>query len=105
MPTEPGTLYIVATPIGNLEDLSRRAERILSAVDLILAEDTRHSRKLLNAYNIKTALLAYHENNEERMTPKVINRLVAGSNVALVADAGTPLISDPGFKLGQTSPR
>ena len=99
MPTEPGTLYIVATPIGNLEDLSRRAERILSAVDLILAEDTRHSRKLLNAYNIKTALLAYHENNEERMTPKVINRLVAGSNVALVADAGTPLISDPGFKL------
>ena len=99
MPTEPGTLFIVATPIGNLEDLSRRAERVLSTVDLILAEDTRHSRKLLNAYNIKTALLAYHGNNEETMTPKVISRLAAGSNVALVADAGTPLISDPGFKL------
>lgn len=99
MATEPGTLYIVATPIGNLEDLGRRAERILSTVDLILAEDTRHSRKLLNSYNIRTALLAFHENNEERMTSQVISRLNAGCNIALVADAGTPLISDPGFKL------
>ena len=99
MPTEPGTLYIVATPIGNLEDLSPRAQRILSTVDLILAEDTRHSRKLLIAFNIKTEMLACHENNEERLTPQVISRLSAGANVALVADAGTPLISDPGFKL------
>ena len=99
MPTEPGTLYVVATPIGNLEDLSPRAQRILSTVDLILAEDTRHSRKLLTAFNIKTEMLACHENNEERLTPQVISRLSAGANVALVADAGTPLISDPGFKL------
>ena len=99
MSTEPGTLYIVATPIGNLEDLSRRAERVLSTVDLILAEDTRHSRKLLSSFNIRTAVLAFHENNEERTTPQVISRLAAGCNVALVADAGTPLISDPGFKL------
>ena len=99
MSTEAGTLYIVATPIGNLEDLSRRAQRVLSAVDLVLVEDTRHSRKLFNSYHIKTTVLAFHENNEERMTPQVISRLVAGCNIALVADAGTPLISDPGFKL------
>ena len=97
--TEPGTLYIVATPIGNLEDLSPRAQRILSSVDLILAEDTRHSARLLNAFDIRTRTLAFHENNEERMTGRIISRLVAGSSVALIADAGTPLISDPGFKL------
>ena len=99
MVTETGTLYIVATPIGNLEDLGRRAQRILSEVDLILAEDTRHSRKLLNSFNIRTALQAFHENNEERMTAQVISRLAGGFDIALVADAGTPLISDPGFKL------
>ena len=99
MATAPGTLYIVATPIGNLEDLSRRAQRILSSVDLVLAEDTRHSRKLFNSFNITTPALAFHDNNEERMTERIISRLVAGSSVALVADAGTPLISDPGFKL------
>ena len=99
MATQPGTLFIVATPIGNLEDLGRRAQRILSEVDLILAEDTRHSRKLLSSFNIKTALQAFHENNEERMTAHVISRLAAGCDIALVADAGTPLISDPGFKL------
>ena len=97
--TEPGTLYIVATPIGNLEDLSPRAQRILSAVDLILAEDTRHSARLLRAFDIRTRTLAFHENNEERMTGRIISRLAAGSSVALIADAGTPLISDPGFKL------
>ena len=97
--TEPGTLYIVATPIGNLEDLSPRAQRILSSVDLILAEDTRHSARLLNAFDIRTRTLAFHENNEERMTGRIISRLAAGSSVALIADAGTPLISDPGFKL------
>ena len=97
--TEPGTLYIVATPIGNLEDLSPRAQRILSAVDLILAEDTRHSARLLRTFDIRTRTLAFHENNEERMTGRIISRLAAGSDVALIADAGTPLISDPGFKL------
>ena len=99
MATDPGTLYIVATPIGNLEDLSRRAQKILSSVDLILVEDTRHSARLLNAYDIRTRTLAFHENNEERVTARIISRLAAGSNIALVADAGTPLISDPGFKL------
>ena len=99
MATDPGTLYIVATPIGNLEDLSPRAQRILSTVDLILAEDTRHSARLLRAFDIRTTTLAFHENNEERMTGRIISRLAAGSSVALVADAGTPLISDPGFKL------
>ena len=99
MATDPGTLYIVATPIGNLEDLSPRAQRILSAVDLILAEDTRHSARLLRTFDIRTRTLAFHENNEERMTARVITRLETGSDIALVADAGTPLISDPGFKL------
>ena len=99
MATDPGTLYIVATPIGNLEDLSPRAQRILSSVDLILAEDTRHSARLLHAFDIRTRTLAFHENNEERMTGRIISRLAAGSSVALIADAGTPLISDPGFKL------
>lgn len=95
----PGTLYIVATPIGNLDDISRRAESILSSVDLILAEDTRHSRKLLNKLGINASLSSYHENNEERVTPQIITRLASGCNVALIVDAGTPLISDPGFKL------
>ena len=99
MLTEPGTLYIVATPIGNLEDLGRRAQRVLSEVDLILAEDTRHSRKLLSSFNIRTAVKSFHENNEERMAAQVIGRLADGCDIALVADAGTPLISDPGFKL------
>ena len=97
--TEPGTLYIVATPIGNLEDLSPRAQRILSTVDLILAEDTRHSARLLRTFDIRTRTLAFHENNEERMTGRIISRLAAGNSIALIADAGTPLISDPGFKL------
>ena len=99
MATTPGTLYIVATPIGNLEDLSPRAQRILSSVDLILAEDTRHSATLLRAFDIRADTMSFHDNNEERMTGRIISRLVAGSNIALVADAGTPLISDPGFKL------
>lgn len=96
---KPGVLYIVATPIGNLGDLSRRAGEILAAVDLILAEDTRHSRKLLKGMDIKTPVRAFHKDNETRATAQAIARLVAGAEVALVADAGTPLISDPGFKL------
>ena len=96
---KPGVLHIVATPIGNLGDLSRRAGEILAAVDLVLAEDTRHSRKLLNGMNIKTPVRAFHKDNETRATAQAIARLAAGAEVALVADAGTPLISDPGFKL------
>lgn len=96
---KPGVLYIVATPIGNLGDLSRRAREILAAVDLILAEDTRHSRKLLSGMNIKTPVRAFHKDNETKATAQAIARLTAGAEVALVADAGTPLISDPGFKL------
>lgn len=96
---KPGVLYIVATPIGNLGDLSRRAGEILAAVDLILAEDTRHSRKLLSGMNIKTPVRAFHKDNETKATAQAIARLAAGAEVALVTDAGTPLISDPGFKL------
>ena len=99
MVTEPGTLYIVATPIGNLEDLSPRAQRILATADLILAEDTRHSAGLLRSFDIRTRTQAFHEHNEEHMTARVMEHLRAGNNVALIADAGTPLISDPGFKL------
>ena len=96
---KPGVLYIVATPIGNLGDLSRRAGEILAAVDLILAEDTRHSRKLLSGMNIKTPVRTFHKDNETKATAQAIARLAAGAEVALVADAGTPLISDPGFQL------
>ena len=95
----PGALYIVATPIGNLEDLSPRAQRILASVDLILAEDTRHSARLLRAFDIRTRTLAFHEHNEARLTPRIVERLLNGESMALIADAGTPLISDPGFKL------
>lgn len=99
MPSKPGTLYIVATPIGNLDDISRRAENVLSSVDLILAEDTRHSRKLLNRLKIKTSMRSCHEHNEDKVTAETIARLAAGANIALIVDAGTPLISDPGFRL------
>lgn len=92
-------LYIVATPIGNLEDLSARAVRILSTVDLIVAEDTRTSRKLLMHYGIATPLSALHEHNEREQAPKLIEQLRAGKSIALISDAGTPLISDPGYLL------
>ena len=94
-----GVLYIVATPIGNLEDISLRALRILKEVDLIAAEDTRHTHHLLSHYGVETALTSYHEHNERRKTPVLIERLRRGANIALVADAGTPLISDPGYRL------
>jgi 16S rRNA (cytidine1402-2'-O)-methyltransferase len=95
----PGTLWVVATPIGNLEDLSPRAVRILGAADLVVCEDTRHSGRLLAAFGIKARLASLHEHNEERETPGLVARLEAGEQVALVSDAGTPLLSDPGFRL------
>ena len=94
-----GILYIVATPIGNLADISQRAIDILSEVDLIAAEDTRHSRHLMQHYNIKTHMWAYHDHNEAVQTPVLIEKLLAGESIALISDAGTPLLSDPGYKL------
>lgn len=96
---EPGTLYVVATPIGNLEDMTFRALRILKSVDLIAAEDTRHSRKLCNHYAVKTPLTSYYAHNEAEKGEKVIGRLRQGETVALITDAGTPAISDPGYHL------
>jgi 16S rRNA (cytidine1402-2'-O)-methyltransferase len=94
-----GTLYIVATPIGNLEDITRRALRVLSEVDLIACEDTRHTRTLLNHFGIKTKTISYHEHNERERAIELVARLAEGANVALVSDAGTPAINDPGFRL------
>ncbi|HKK55050.1 MAG TPA: 16S rRNA (cytidine(1402)-2'-O)-methyltransferase [Marinobacter sp.] len=94
-----GTLYIVATPIGHLEDLSPRAVAVLKAVSLVAAEDTRHSGRLLQAMSVDTPMLALHDHNERDRVVKVLDRLEEGSDVALISDAGTPLISDPGFIL------
>jgi len=94
-----GTLFIVATPIGNLEDLTPRARQTLAEVDLIAAEDTRHTGRLLSHLGIKTRVMALHDHNEEKAAAKVIQELVAGKSVALVSDAGTPLVSDPGYRL------
>src|SRR5512143_3006469 len=94
-----GTLYLVSTPIGNLEDITLRAIRVLKEVDLIAAEDTRHTRHLLDRYEIMTPLTSYHDHNKEEKGPVLVARLLEGSNVALVSDAGTPGISDPGYFL------
>ncbi|MGB0294854.1 MAG: 16S rRNA (cytidine(1402)-2'-O)-methyltransferase [Flavobacteriaceae bacterium] len=94
-----GKLYVVPTPIGNLEDITLRAIRILSEVDLILAEDTRVSRKLLSQYKIETALESHHQNNEHATVSKQIEKMKQGLSLALISDAGTPAISDPGFLL------
>ena len=94
-----GTLYLVATPIGNLEDITLRALRILKEVDLIACEDTRHSRKLLNHYGITTALTAYHQHNEEPKAEKLVAKLQDGKSIALISDAGTPGISAPGSRI------
>jgi len=94
-----GTLYLVATPIGNLEDITLRALRILKEVDLIAAEDTRHTRHLLEHYGINTALTSYHEHNERTKAQNLVERLQRGENIALVCDAGTPAIADPGYRL------
>lgn len=92
-----GTLYVVGTPIGNLDDLSVRARRVLDAVDLIAAEDTRRTRGLLSSIQVGKRLIAYHEHNEAQQTPRIMERLRAGASVALVSDAGCPLLSDPGL--------
>ncbi len=94
-----GALYIVATPIGNLEDFSPRAKAVLKNVDLIVAEDTRHSKPMLNQFGIETKIRAYHDHNERIQTPVLIEQLQAGMSIALISDAGTPLICDPGYHL------
>ncbi len=94
-----GTLFVVATPIGNLEDLTPRARQTLVSVDLVAAEDTRHTGRLLFTIGAKPALMALHDHNEERAAAEAIAALESGRNVALVSDAGTPLVSDPGFRL------
>ncbi len=99
----PGILYIVSTPIGNLKDITHRAEEILRTVDLIVAEDTRHTRILLNTYNISTQMISYHEHNAQRVLPQVMEHLQNGLHIAQVSDAGTPGISDPGYRLIQAA--
>jgi len=94
-----GTLYVVATPIGNLEDITLRALRVLREVDLIACEDTRHTRRLLGHYQIDKPTVSYHEHNERERAAELIKKLEAGVSIAIVSDAGTPLISDPGFRL------
>lgn len=94
-----GTLYLVATPIGNLADITYRAIEILSDADLIACEDTRHTHKLLQHYNIKTKTISYHEHNESQRATELLAIIKAGKSVAVVSDAGTPAISDPGFRL------
>jgi 16S rRNA (cytidine1402-2'-O)-methyltransferase len=95
----PGTLYLVATPIGNLEDITLRALRILREADLVACEDTRQTRKLLDHYGIHKPTVSYHEHNEAVRAPELIEKLESGASVALVSDAGTPLVSDPGYRL------
>jgi len=96
-----GTLYLVATPIGNLQDISQRALDTLRTVDLIACEDTRHTLKLLNHYRISNSLISYHEHNEQERAEELTDRLVSGDSIAIVSDAGTPGICDPGFRIVQ----
>lgn len=100
-----GRLYIVPTPIGNLEDMTFRAVRILNEVDVIAAEDTRHTQKLLNHFDIKNETISYHEHNRHERIPFLLKRLAQGERIALVSDAGTPAISDPGYELVEAAIR
>src|ERR1041385_573631 len=95
----PGTLYIVATPIGNIEDITLRALRTLREVDLIAAEDTRHTGLLLARHDIRKPMVSYHEFNEAKRTPELLSQLREGKHIALVSDAGMPTLSDPGLRL------
>jgi len=99
MTVAPGVLYVVATPIGNLGDISARALQVLREVDLIAAEDTRHSRQLLQHFGIQTPLISLHEHNEQSRIPQLLSQLRQGKALALISDAGTPLLSDPGYPL------
>ena len=99
MVSRPGTLYIVATPIGNRDDITLRALNILRQVDLIAAEDTRKTRRFLELHAIKSSLISYHEHNEAERTPKLVAKLKKGISIALVSNAGTPTVSDPGYRL------
>jgi 16S rRNA (cytidine1402-2'-O)-methyltransferase len=99
MTRQAGRLWVVATPIGNLDDLSPRARKTVAEADLIAAEDTRHSAALLQHWNIATRCIALHEHNERELSAELVERLRGGADVALISDAGTPLISDPGFRL------
>src|SRR5574340_590259 len=100
---QPGTLYVVATPLGNLEDITLRALRVLREVDVIAAEDTRRSRKLLAHYGIATPLVSYYDRVERRKAPQLVAELQRGRSVALISDAGTPCIADPGYRLLQAA--
>jgi 16S rRNA (cytidine1402-2'-O)-methyltransferase len=95
----PGTLYLVGTPIGNVEDLSPRARRLLEAVDVLAAEDTRHTGLLLGRFGLKRSMVSYHDHNKDGRTPHLVEKLRAGASVAIVSDAGSPGISDPAFTL------
>ena len=103
MVEQAGSLFVVSTPIGNLGDITLRAIEVLRGADVILAEDTRHSRTLLDRYEVRGAVEPYHEHNEARATPGVLERLGRGERVALISDAGTPLLSDPGARLVQAA--
>ena len=97
--SDKGQLFVIGTPIGNLEDITLRAISILKNVDIILAEDTRNSRKLLNAHNIDTKMMSYHDHSSEKEIKKIVSLLLEGKELALISDAGTPIISDPGYGL------
>lgn len=99
MQSVAGKLYVVATPIGNLADMTFRAVEVLKQVDLIAAEDTRHSARLMEHFSIKTPMMAYHDHNEEQQSANIIEKLKSGQSIALISDAGTPLINDPGYRL------
>lgn len=105
MTAQSGNLYIVATPIGNLDDISQRAIKTLSSVAWVAAEDTRHSGKLLSHLGISAKMLALHDHNEKQRAATLLQKLQAGEDVALISDAGTPLISDPGYSLVRFMPR